>query len=74
MTDIPVDPASEWIHVTHPDIPLDPEQEPGYVTRAALDEVWAEKGWVETEWSPPPEPEADAQAMTTEAPTEGEAV
>lgn len=42
---------NEVIHIGHPDI-----EGTGTSTREALDEVWAEKGWVEAA-APEPDPE-----------------
>ena len=62
-----MDPSEELVYIQHPDIQIDPEVEPAKVSRAALEEVWSEKGWTETSWTPPPE-------ETEAAPVEEEVV
>lgn len=43
----------DWVYIRHPDIPEDDTVEPGLVSQAAYDEVWAEKGWVIVQWTHP---------------------
>lgn len=58
----------DWVYMTHPDIPLAEGMAPAYVTREAYDEVWAEKGWLVSDYTPPAEeaPVATEQPVTEE--------
>lgn len=64
MTD-PVEDQSEIIKIHHPDLP----GETGESTRAALEEVWSEKGWEEGEADKPlPPAEGDELIVVDEVP------